>query len=269
MTWIRGHWQLVLLAGAVALLWATPVFLPLRILVVFLHEFSHAFMAWITGGEVLSLTISHMEGGEVWARGGNRFLTLTAGYLGSLICGVVLFVLALKTDLDRWIVALFGGLILLIAALYVRDWFAIGFCIGAGAAFLLSARFLPHLANDVLLRVIGLASMIYAPWDIVSDTIMRSELRSDARMMAEEFGGATVIWGGLWLLVSAVVIVLTLRYGLGAETCLPVLRGMQLTVPCGTSKPGVQAEGSGNLPALRRRGRFQRPIPCLSTRRIG
>ncbi len=220
MAWIRGHWQLLLLAGAVALLWTTPVFLPVRILVVFLHELSHAVAAWATGGDVISLTISPMEGGEVTARGGSRFVMLSAGYLGSLLWGVALFLLALRTDLDRWIVAGFGLLIWLIAALYVRDLFALGFCVATGLAFLLASRFLGHTTSDVLLRIIGLASMIYAPWDIVSDTILRSHLRSDARMLAEEVGGATVIWGGLWLVLSGVVIVLTLRYGLGRESHL-------------------------------------------------
>ena len=59
-------------------------------------------------------------------------------------------------------------------------------------------------------------SMIYVPLDILSDTIFRSELRSDARMLAEEFGGATVMWGGVWLVLSLVAIVvgaLTLRGG--------------------------------------------------------
>ncbi|MEZ5790547.1 MAG: M50 family metallopeptidase [Nitratireductor sp.] len=54
--------------------------------------------------------------------------------------------------------------------------------------------------------------MIYVPYDIFSDTIARSELRSDARMMAEEVGGSTMLWGGIWLVVSIAVILLCLRY---------------------------------------------------------
>ena len=38
------------------------------------------------------------------------------------------------------------------------------------------------------------------------DTIRRSGLQSDARMLAEEFGGTTVMWGGLWLIVAVLVI---------------------------------------------------------------
>jgi hypothetical protein len=69
--------------------------------------------------------------------------------------------------------------------------------------------------------------MIYAPLDIYSDTISRSDLRSDARMLAEEFGGPTALWGGMWLIVSLGVIALTLRYGLGRNGNIP-LRGPAL-----------------------------------------
>ena len=71
---------------------------------------------------------------------------------------------------------------------------------------------------DYKLRVIGLTSMTYVPFDIFSDTIARSGERSDAYMLAEKFGGATVMWGGLWLLISLAVIGVCLRYGLGERS---------------------------------------------------
>ena len=39
-------------------------------------------------------------------------------------------------------------------------------------------------------------------------------------MLAEEFGGATVVWGGLWLVLSLAALGLCLRYGLGANSNL-------------------------------------------------
>jgi len=62
-----------------------------------------------------------------------------------------------------------------------------------------------------VLRVIRLASMIYVPCDILGDTILRAGLRSDTRMLAEEIGGASVLWGGVWLAVSLGIIGLALR----------------------------------------------------------
>lgn len=215
MTFLRGHWQLTLVAVAILALWSTPVLYPLRILIVFFHELSHGLAAMATGGSIESLSLSPDEGGLAITRGGNRFLTLSAGYVGSLLVGVALFLIGLRTRLDRAMVAALGLCTLLITALYIRDGFALVFCILTGAALLGMARYLPQAANDLALRIVGLASMLYVPQDIVSDTIARSHLQSDARMLAEEFGGATVLWGGAWLLISLAVTALTLRFGLG------------------------------------------------------
>ncbi len=208
----------MVLTALVFALWQTPAVVPLKILVVFFHEVSHAIATVVTGGDVVSLSISNRFSGEVWSRGGNRFITLTAGYLGSLLIGVGLLIAATRTKADRAIMAGCGVVTLVIAGLYVRDLFALGFAAGTGIAMLLMARFLGHAVNDLALRVMGLASMIYVPYDIFSDTIARSNLRSDARMLAEEFGGTTVIWGGIWLLISLCVIAACLRYGLGGSS---------------------------------------------------
>ncbi|ATF19297.1 M50 family metallopeptidase [Phaeobacter gallaeciensis] len=223
---ITGHWQLISLTLLIVLLWSTPAVLPLRILTVFLHETSHAIVTLATGGEVLNLTIDPYEGGSVTARGGNRFLMLSAGYTGSLLIGAALFVIALRTDWDRKVLALFGALMLLVAAIYIRDLFALGFTLVTGALMLATARYLSLAVNDLILRIIGISSMIYAPLDIWDDTIARSYLRSDARMMAEEIGGTTVIWGALWLMISLAMIGVTLRYGLGRSSNIALRRSL-------------------------------------------
>jgi hypothetical protein len=127
---------------------------------------------------------------------------------------------ATRSRADRKIMAACGVMMLVIAGLYVRDIFALLFIIGTGIAMLLSARFLGHNANDLMLRVIGLTSMIYVPYDIFSDTIARSNLQSDARMLAQEFGGTTQMWGALWLVISLVVIAFCMRSLLGRSSNL-------------------------------------------------
>lgn len=227
MRWLAGHWQLLALLAVIAALWSTPAVTPLKILVVFLHELSHALAALLTGGKVESLTIDAAQGGMVTARGGNRFWTLTAGYLGSLLFGLVLTVGAVRTHFDRAILALLGAALLIVAGVYIRDGFALAFTAGTGAVMLISARFLPHVAADLALRVIGLTSMIYVPLDIFSDTIARAHLRSDAAMLAEEFGGTTSLWGGLWLGLSLCAIAACLRWGLGTSSNIPLPRRSQ------------------------------------------
>jgi len=201
-------------------LWQTPAVVPLKILIVFFHEASHAIATFVTGGEVVSLSVSPNQGGLVVSRGGSRFWTLTAGYLGSLLIGVSLLIGATRSRADRKIMAVCGVMMLVIAGLYVREIFALVFVIGTGIAMLLSARFLGHNVNDLMLRVIGLTSMIYVPYDIFSDTIARSHLPSDARMLAQEFGGTPQVWGVLWIAISLIVIGFCMRSVLGRSSNL-------------------------------------------------
>ncbi|WP_281856173.1 M50 family metallopeptidase [Litoreibacter halocynthiae] len=218
MAFVKGHWQLLVLVAVIFALWSTPVMVPLKIVVVLLHELSHGLAAILTGGSIEQITISPEQGGLAQLRGGSRFWSLTAGYLGSLLLGMALLFAALRSTADRAVVAGLGLLLLVVAALYLRDLFALLFCIGLAVVLLAVARWLDHRANDLVLRVIGLTSMIYVPFDIFSDTIARSHLQSDAWLMANEFGGATVLWGGLWLVLSLLAIGTSLRYGLGASS---------------------------------------------------
>ena len=89
---------------------------------------------------------------------------------------------------------------------------------------LIGARVLNHGPCDMILRVIGLTSMIYVPYDIFSDTIARSHMQSDARILAETYFGTTRFWGALWLGLSAAIIALSLRYGLGYSSNLTPTR---------------------------------------------
>lgn len=220
MSWLKGHVQLLVLAGGLYLLWSTQVAVPLKILVVFFHEAAHALVAIATGGEVISIEVNARQGGVMWSRGGNRFLVATAGYLGSLLIGVTLFLAALKSGADRVILFGLGLMLAILAALYIRDGFSLVFTLGAACVAFVIAAFLPHAISDLGLRVVGLASMLYVPWDIVTDTIMTHPLRapgiqSDAANIAAQVGGTEAIWGAIWLAISLAVIlgvgIVTLR----------------------------------------------------------
>lgn len=220
MQTLKGHWQLITVTALVFLLWQTPVVLPLKLLVVFLHELAHGLAAVLTGGTILDISLSVRQGGHAVTRGGNLFVILSSGYVGSLLIGVALLVAALRTHADRAVLGVFGAIMLAVTALYIRDWFPLIFCAATGLAMLAVARYLDRTFSDMVLRVIGLTSMIYVPYDIFDDTIARSGLRSDAYMLAERFGGTTMFWGGLWLMLSLAVIVLCLRYGIGRSSNL-------------------------------------------------
>jgi hypothetical protein len=205
---------LLAIAVVVFLLWPYPVLYPLKLLVVFFHESSHALMTVVTGGRVVELVVNEMQGGHVISNGGNRFLTLTAGYLGSLLWGSAIYLLAVRSIYDKLIMSLLGLTIIALCAFFVRDLFALAFGGLVATAMLITAAKVSVEINDLVLRIIGITSLLYVPLDIYSDTIERSGLRSDAVMLAEEFGGTGMLWGGIWLLLSLVIIVATLVLGL-------------------------------------------------------
>ena len=221
MTFLRHHWQLLALTALVFALWSTPVMVPLKILVVFFHELSHGLAAVMTGGRIVELSVDARQGGYTITQGGSRFVTLSAGYLGSLMFGAGLFLAALRGRADHMVLGALGAVMLGVAVLYVRDLMGLGITLATGAALLALARFAGDRVCDLVLRLIGLTSLVYVPWDIFDDTLRRSALQSDARMLAEEIGGATVLWGGLWLGLALAVIVLCLRHALGRESNLP------------------------------------------------
>jgi len=208
---VRQTFYLLGLLVLIFALWPTQILAPLKILVVFFHEASHALTAVATGGSVREMVINASQGGHVVSTGDIRFLTLSAGYLGSLLWGAIIFLITVHTDKDRVTSAVLGVAVLIIAAVFVRNLYGLLFSVGTGAALLALARWGTHGINDLVLRVIGLTSMAYAPLDIWSDTISRSHLRSDARMLAEEFGGFTMMWGGIWMALSTVAILWVLR----------------------------------------------------------
>lgn len=208
---------LLVIVAAIFIFWSYPVLYPLKLLVVFFHESSHALVTVLTGGEVKELMLNAQQGGRVISMGGNRFLTLSSGYLGSLIWGIVIYLLAVRTRLDKPLMGALGVSIIAMAFFFSSESFAMTFCMVVGVVMMASAYFVPMEINDMILRVIGMTSMLYAPLDIYSDTIQRSHLRSDAFMLSEEMGGSTMLWGGVWIFISIVLLVLTAYISLKRE----------------------------------------------------
>ena len=202
----------------IVFLWNTQFVYPLKIFVVFMHEVSHGLAALATGGSIKEIQIVQQEGGHAITAGGSRFWTLTAGYLGSLMWGGLILILAARTRLSKLISAVVGIGMILISIFYLRNSFGFLFGVGFGGILILVGRLLPESINEWLLRVIGLTSCLYAILDIKSDIIDRSHLRSDARMLHEEVTPyiPTIVWGVLWMAI-AIVVTLCVLYIAGKD----------------------------------------------------
>lgn len=187
-------------------LWHTPVIYPLKVFVVLLHEISHGLAALATGGVIDRIELSSREGGACYCGGGNAFITLTAGYLGSLFWGLLLLEAARAERIsNRLLVLLVGALVVLLTVLYIRNDFGIGFGLIFGAALIFSGFKLPLVVNRVLLTALGLTSCMYAVYDINDDVLKRPEIQSDAAMLADITPLSTEQWGWVWISVAVMV----------------------------------------------------------------
>ncbi len=206
----RSVWVIAAIGLLICYFWQSTALVPLKILVVFFHEASHALATIVTGGEVIAMRIDPQQGGEVLSRGGWPLLIVSAGYLGSLVIGALLLVLAARSKHDRWILGALGIVMLLLTLFYIRNGFGLLFGLSGAAIAIAIAAWLPAAASDFALKLIGIVSMLYVPLDIVSDTLSRPHLHSDARILAELSFGSPQLWGVLWLGFSAVVILISL-----------------------------------------------------------
>lgn len=189
----------------IALLWGTLIVAPVKIFVVLLHEISHGVAAVATGGEIVRIEVNAQQGGVCSTRGGSAFVTLSAGYLGSMLWGALILIGASRTRYDRYISGAIGACVLILTLLYVRNLFGFASALLFSFALILMGWKLSERTNDFVLKVIGMTSCLYAVLDIVDDVLRRPGIGSDADMLAAHTGIPSLVWGVLWIVTSVAV----------------------------------------------------------------
>ncbi|MCE9636486.1 MAG: M50 family metallopeptidase [Planctomycetes bacterium] len=210
----KGFALLLAIYVAVAFLWRTPVVYPLRLFVVLLHEMSHAIATLLTGGRIIELQITGNEAGHCVTLGGIDFLVVSSGYLGSLVFGATLLLVATRTRASGYVAALLGVLVAMMAYRFMPGWtFGKGFAMFTG--FVLAALALvPPVAAEVALRIIGVTSCLYVFLDIKNDVLDRDHPMSDAAALERITGVGAFWWGLLWIGVSVVVTALAAKWAI-------------------------------------------------------
>ena len=207
----RFDWQALLLLLAVyvcvVLLWETQWIYPLKLVVVLLHEISHAIAAVATGGRVIEIQVLQGEAGHCVTQGGNGPLIYSAGYLGSLAFGVVLLLLATRVRAEQPASALLGLLMLGVAVVLI-PWEANRFGKTFGVltgALLVALAVLPAVWSATAVRVVAVTSCLYAIVDVKSDVLDRPGVDSDAVRLAAVTDISATTWGVLWIGISLAV----------------------------------------------------------------
>lgn len=197
---------LVGMVGCTVWLWSTLALYPIKLFVVLLHELSHGAAALLTGGEILEIEVNERIGGFCRYRGGNRLVVASAGYLGSLLWGGLILILASRTNLSRQMGTVIAALLIVVTLLWIRSPFGVMFTAGTGVSLFVLCRFLPHVLVRVLMQFLGTASCLYVLVDIYEDVIRVYQDGSDADTLAALTGIPAMFWGVIWGLIAVVMI---------------------------------------------------------------
>ncbi|RUS13552.1 peptidase M50B-like-domain-containing protein, partial [Endogone sp. FLAS-F59071] len=181
------------------------------LLTVGLHEFSHAFVGIITCARIISIEIDPDEGGLTKMRGGNPYLTLPAGYLGSSLIGAIMIFCGFNVLASK-VASIFLGVCLLIVLFFARNWLTRGI----GLLFMGLIVFLWWLDASALPSLHSVMSCLYCVWDILDDLVLRKVNTSDASKFAELSNTSGQCWGIIWLIISVIFLVCAVLAGLAA-----------------------------------------------------
>ncbi|MBI5239633.1 MAG: M50 family metallopeptidase [Elusimicrobia bacterium] len=200
---------LVLVAALAYFFWNWPVFYPIRVFTVLLHESGHAVAGLLTGGDVSSIKVFSNVSGVCYASG-LRPVVLAAGYIGAMFFGCLILLAAARTAYDRSVSAALGIAVLLVTFLYIRNVF--GFLAGLawGGGLLYAGRRLDGEVNDFLLSFVGLTVCFHGLNSAWAHLIQGRACNTDAKMMAREYFGPHWLWGWLWMGVIVVLFLGTL-----------------------------------------------------------
>jgi len=194
-------------------LWNTFLIYPIKLFVVLTHEMSHGIFAILSGGKLHSLLITSSLGGECRTIGGNKFIIASAGYLGSLLFGVLLFISGYQVKFRKVFSIALAILLILFAANYLEGGFGRISAILFTIIFILFPIYFPQIINAYLYKILGIISMAYVAIDIKEDIFTNVYRPSDAQFIAEITSISPNVWGSLWMLISLTTIFFLLRWG--------------------------------------------------------
>ncbi len=234
--------QVKLLLGATVVtvvLWFIPyadlLVYPIRLFVTFIHESSHALVALITGGSVQSLTIAADGSGVVYSVPSSLFgalFTSSAGYLGTMVFGVLMLWLMRKSFSPHKILFVAGAFVGVMTVVFgilapVFNFFSLQVGFGSVAftvvVGLLLAAGLIAMALYSSVRVANFAVAFLAVQcllNALSDLktvllantpIIGSDIQTDAGNMAAATGIPGFLWVIIWIGISLALMALGLR----------------------------------------------------------
>lgn len=192
--------------------WDTKFVYPIKLFVVLLHEQCHALAAILTGGSIESMNIGFDLGGTCQASGGNAIVIASAGYLGSLVLGLLFFLSPNNIKIGRWIVLSLSLLIFIFTLITIKSIVFI-LIVALLVGILVAASFYMSVPIvSILIRAFGLLSAIYVLFDIKDDLLQTQNVITDASIVSNLTGIPDVAYGLIWLVISLIFLVLAVKF---------------------------------------------------------
>jgi hypothetical protein len=191
--------------------WDASALLPLKLLVVMMHESGHAIATLLVGGEVKSIAVRLDQSGACLSALPpgvfRKIIVFSAGYLGSAVMGAVLLLATFRFRLRRWVLGAACVWLAVMGVLYAADAFTLAFCLGTAVVLGLAAKLLPDGGVDVLNLFLAAFTALYALFDI-RDDLWNSAVRagSDAALLAEHTWVPAILWAVLWTLLGVALL---------------------------------------------------------------
>ncbi|GAB2219629.1 hypothetical protein Droror1_Dr00007266 [Drosera rotundifolia] len=216
--------QIIFLATAavcsvlILALWRSLLIRPFKLVLIVIHEASHAIACKLTCGRVEGIEVHANELGKTTTRGGNPWVVLPAGYIGASFWGMMLM-LASTNLLTARIAAGCLATVLLLVLLVAKTRTLQGICIGLviilAIIWILQETTKFHILRYLIL-FIGTMTSVLSAFDIYSDLIYQTNQGSDAALFAQKCDGlcGAVTWGVVWGLISLVFFSVALYFGL-------------------------------------------------------
>ena len=192
--------------------WNSFLIYPIKLFVVLTHEMSHGISAIVTGGKLDSILITSSLGGESRTMDGNKFIIASAGYLGSLLFGVALFISGYKEKFRRIFSIFLAVLLILFAANYLQGYLGKIASVFFAILFIIIPIYLPQTFNSYFYKLLGLISMFYVAIDIKEDVLTNVYRPSDAQFIAALTSISATFRGILWFTISIGTILFIVRW---------------------------------------------------------
>lgn len=203
---------LSILVIASFVLWDTYFIYPIKLFAVILHEISHALATLLSGGKVLSMNIGFDLSGKCETDGGNQIAIASAGYIGSLLFGILYFISPNFRKTGKWLIISLSVLILSIAITTSMNFSLSILALVIFSLLIIAALYLSIPIVSILVRALGLISSIYVLFDIKEDILTNRKVITDATILSDIIGVPQLVIGLFWLAFSLVALITAIRF---------------------------------------------------------